>query len=120
MGLYSAKRRMAITITRSVYGCVHAEAVVAEAVVATKNLLMQFPRDQDNSRIIKHLTHLLPEIKIPSARASIIWVMVCWSAPGIAARPKMAKHGLTEHLLAREQSGRPRRWTGASALLSCI
>ncbi|KAJ4460130.1 Adaptor protein complex 3 (AP-3); beta subunit [Paratrimastix pyriformis] len=51
------------------------ENVVGEAVVAIKNLLQQSPRDQDNSRIIRHMAHILPDTRIPLARASIVWVM---------------------------------------------
>ncbi len=54
----------------------HTESVVAESVVVIKKLL-QTGANQDYPlhQVVKQMAKLLPEVSVPKARASIIWII---------------------------------------------
>lgn len=58
-------------------GCfIYTEAVVAESVVVIKKLLqMGEKREFPLEDVVTHLAKLLPNVKVPKARASIVWVI---------------------------------------------
>ena len=50
-----------------------AEAVVAESVVVIKKLLQLNP--EEHKEIIVMMSHLTNSIKVPMARASVLWII---------------------------------------------
>lgn len=77
---------------------VYVEAVVAESVVVTKKLLQLQPKE--NKDLIRQVAKLADKVQIPSAKASVLWLVgeYCNLVPKIApdVLRKAAKHFCNE------------------------
>lgn len=74
--------RVATEIAEVTETCIHAlmalisnhdESVVAESVIVIRHLLQQNPKE--HKRVIGQMAILLEEVKVPIARASIVWMI---------------------------------------------